>query len=94
MASTDTESRASAHPKAGIDAAEAGSTEGRFTVEARVIEVLEGFGLAHVRASDGSTFGLNSETPGVNIADLREGQLVILRIAPKFNRVLNAQLLE
>lgn len=62
-------------------------------VEGEVLEVLPGYGLAHVRALDGSTYGLNRETPGVSVADLREGQRVRVQVARKFNRVLHAQLI-
>ena len=63
-------------------------------VEGEVLEVLGGYGLAHVRALDGSTYGLNRETPGVSFAELHEGQRVRVEVAPKFSRVLRAQLLE
>lgn len=63
-------------------------------VECEVLEVLGCYGLAHVRAIDGSTYGLSRETPGVRFADLHEGQRVRVEVASKFNRVLRAQLLE
>lgn len=62
-------------------------------VEGEVLEVLVGYGLAHVRALDGVTYGLNRETPGVSFADLREGQRVGVEVTHKFNRVLWAQLI-
>jgi len=62
-------------------------------VDGEVLEVLDDYGLAHVRAQDGATYGLNRETPGVSFTDLREGQRVRLAVAPKFNRVLQAHLL-
>jgi hypothetical protein len=64
-----------------------------FTVEGEVLEVLGDIGLAHVRIRDGSTFGLNRQTPGIQFADLREGQRVRVEVTHKFNRVLHAQLL-
>lgn len=63
-------------------------------VEGEVLEVLGGYGLAHVRALDGFTYGLNRETPGVSFAELHEGQRVRMEVAPKFSRVLRAQLLD
>lgn len=63
-------------------------------VEGEVLEVLSGYGLAHVRAMDGATYGLTRETPGVSFADLHEGQRVRVEVASKFNRVLHAQLLD
>lgn len=64
-----------------------------FTVEAVVLEVLAGYGLAHVRAADGSTFGLTVETPGIHFADVHEGQRVRVEVTRKFSHVLHAQLL-
>lgn len=63
-------------------------------VVGEVLEVLHGYGLAHVRAQDGATYGLNRETPGVSFTGLREGQWVRMAVAPEFNRVLHAHLLE
>lgn len=63
-------------------------------VEGEVLEVLDGYGLAHVLAPDGSLYGLTRETPGVSFADLHEGQRVRVEVVPKFNRVLRAQALE
>lgn len=63
-------------------------------VEGVVQEVLGGYGLAHVRAPDGSLYGLTRETPGVSFADLHEGQRVRVEVVRKFNRVLSAQALE
>lgn len=50
------------------------ATATSFLVEGVVLEVLAGFGLAHLRAADGSTYGLNQQTPGIHFADLRKGQ--------------------
>ena len=69
------------------------TSEAAFTVEGEVVEVLSGYGLAHVRAPDGSLYGLNRETPGVVFKDLHEGQRVLVKIACEFNRVLHAQLI-
>ncbi|MCW5665468.1 MAG: hypothetical protein KIT35_16670 [Piscinibacter sp.] len=78
---------------AGASAAGARTTTS-CVVEGEVVEVLGGYGLAHVRALDGSTYGLTRETPGVSFADLREGQRVRVEVAHKFNRVLRALLIE
>lgn len=53
-----------------------------------VLEVLLGFGLAHVRAFDGSIYGLTRNTPGIRFDDLRVGQPVVIEVADKFARVL------
>jgi len=68
--------------------------EDSVSIECAVYEVLDAYGLAHIRAVDGSTYGLNRDTPGVKFADLREGQRVFVEVTRKFGRVLHAQLLE
>lgn len=69
------------------------SSAAAFTVEGEVVEVLSGYGLAHVRAPDGSLYGLIRETPGVVFTDLHEGQRALVKVACQFNRVLRAQLI-
>ena len=69
------------------------SEAGLLTVEGEVSEVLDGFGLAHVRTSDSSLYVLNRQTPGVLFANLQVGQRVRMNVTLKFNRVLYAQLL-
>lgn len=64
-----------------------------FTVEGVVLEVLAGYGLAHVRAADGSTYGLNQSTPGIDLVELRAGQRVRVEVTRKFGRVVHAMLL-
>lgn len=64
-----------------------------YLVEGEVLEVLGSYGVAHVRAPDGSTFGVNRETPGICFARLHAGQRVRVEVAHKFNRVLHAQLI-
>lgn len=64
-----------------------------FTVEGVVLEVLAGYGLAHVRADDGTTYGLTQSTPGIRFADLRAGQRVRAEVSQKFGRVVRAVLL-
>lgn len=64
-----------------------------FVVEGVVLEVLAGYGLAHLRAADGSTYGLNQWTPGIHLAELREGQRVRAEVTRKFSRVVHAVLL-
>lgn len=62
-----------------------------FTVEGVVFEVLGGYGLAHVRTEDGSVYGLNRATAGIEFSRLHEGQRFRLQVADKFSRVLHAQ---
>lgn len=62
-------------------------------VEGKVVEVLLGMGLAHLRASDGSVYGLRPKTPGVEWRELRAGQRFRCQVTMKFNRVLQAELL-
>jgi len=64
------------------------------TVDGTVLEVLQGFGLAHVRAGDGTTYGLNHQTPGVPFSELVEGRRIRLQVVSKFNRVVHGQLLD
>ena len=65
-----------------------------FTVEGVVLEVLGGYGVAHVRAKNGSVYGLNRQTAGVEFANLHKGQPLRLEIADKFGRVLRAEVLD
>lgn len=65
-----------------------------FTMDGEVVEVLSGYGLAHVRAPDGTLYGLNGETPGICFTDLRVGQHVRVEVASRFGRVLHAQIIE
>jgi len=67
--------------------------EGSLVVEGEVCEVLFGYGLAHVRSSDGSIYGLNRQTPGVPFGMLHVGQRVRIDVTSKFARVLHAQLI-
>ena len=62
-------------------------------VEAEVVEVLEGIGLAHVRTADGRIFGSNDNTAGIEFTALRGGVRVRCRVARKFNRVLSTELI-
>ncbi len=62
-------------------------------VERSVFEVLEGFGLAQLRAADGSVYGVKRDTPGVEFAELREGRRYRCAVTGKFNRVLRAQVI-
>lgn len=85
----DTSARAGRAVSAQDSRADADS----FMVEGEVLDVLDGYGLAHVRAADGSTYGLTRQTPGIQFADVREGQHVRVEVTRKFNRVTHAQLL-
>jgi len=69
------------------------TAEGSLVVEGEVCEVLVGYGLAHVRSSDGSIYGLNRQTPGVPFGMLHVGQRVRIDVTSKFARVLHAQLI-
>jgi len=69
------------------------TAEGSLVVEGEVCEVLVGCGLAHVRSSDGSIYGLNRQTPGVPFGMLHVGQRVRIDVTSKFARVLHAQLI-
>jgi hypothetical protein len=65
-----------------------------FEVDAEVWEVLDTFGLAHVKTSSGDLYGLTRNTPGIIFSDLHEGQKVRCTVNHKFHRVLSAVLLE
>jgi len=72
---------------------DSGTSEGLLVVEGEVCEVLDGYGLAHVRGSDGSIYGLHRQTPGVQFGMLHVGRRVRIDVASKFSRVLHAQLI-
>ena len=78
--------------KSFIGPVDSSNREDLFVVEGEVCEVLDGFGLAHVRSLDGSIYGLNRQTLGVGFETLRVGQRVRLDVTSKFARVLHAQL--
>ena len=62
-------------------------------VNGEVVEMLEGFGLAHVRTCQGQIYGLNRDTPGIEFSQLREGVRVRCKVTAKFHRVVPAQLI-
>jgi hypothetical protein len=62
-------------------------------VEGEVSEVLEGFGLAHVRTADGQIFGLTKSTAGIEFSTLRPGIRVRCTVNQQFNRVVYAELI-
>jgi hypothetical protein len=64
-----------------------------FDVDGEVWEVLENFGLAHVKTSSGDVYGLTRKTPGIIFNDLRDGQKVRCTVTHKFHCVLSAELL-
>ena len=64
-----------------------------FHVECTVLEILPGFGLAHLEASDRSVYTLNRQTPGIHFDDLKVGQRVRVGATSKFRRVWHAVLL-
>lgn len=70
-----------------------GQLSSSFDVEGKVLEVLDTFGLAHVRTETGDTYGLNRQTPGIEFGQLHEGQRVRCTVTEKFHRVLHAELL-
>lgn len=70
------------------------TTAKSFEVEGAVLEVLEDFGLAHIRTGEGTVYGVTRNTPGVEFAALHEGQRLRCEVTQKFHRVLHAELLE
>jgi hypothetical protein len=64
-----------------------------FCVDGEVIEVLTDFGLAHVRTSEGTVYGITRHTPGVVFDKLREGQKIRIQAEKKFSRVSHAELI-
>lgn len=63
-------------------------------VEAEVVEVLIGFGLAHVRTAEDMVYGLTRRTPGIEFDTLRVGQLVRCRVTASLHKVVHAELLK
>lgn len=86
-----------AEASAGTGRAEAAQgpqgTATSYMVEGVVLEVLAGYGLAHLRAADGSTYGLTQGTPGIHFASVCEGQRVRAEVTREFGRVVHATLL-
>lgn len=71
-----------------------GSTvEGDSFVDGVVLEVLAGFGLAHVRSDDGRIFGISRAVVGQALDAIRESQRVRLRVLGRFYRVIEFHLL-
>lgn len=62
-------------------------------IEGEILEVLPGYGLAHVQTAGGQVYGLNKKTPGIDFTELHVGQQVRCVVAPTFNRVLHARLI-
>lgn len=62
-------------------------------VEGQIIEVLEGFGVAHMLTPDGFLYGLNRRTPGVDFRALQVGQRVQASVTRRLHRVLQATLI-
>lgn len=69
------------------------NNQGSTVVDGEVVEVLEGMGLAHVRASDGTVYGINRQTAVVQFAALRPGQHVRCHVTARFHRVLHADVI-
>ena len=57
-------------------------------VACEVLEVLPGYGLAHLKAPDGSIYSLNRQTLGIQLENLQPGQRVLVDVTLKFSRVL------
>lgn len=57
-------------------------------VGTEVVEVLPAFGLAHLRADDGRTLGVNRDTPGVEFDALKVGDRYLCEVAQPFSRVV------
>ena len=64
------------------------------TIEAKVLEVLAGLGMAHLLSEDGTVYGINRQTPGVVFDELRPGQRVRCEVTRRFGRVIHATLVE
>ena len=58
--------------------------------EGEIVEVLTGFGLAHVLSQDGMCYVVNRKTVGINFEALRIGMRVRCIVTEKFSRVLHA----
>jgi hypothetical protein len=76
-----------------LDSASKSAAAAHAVVEGEVYEVMQGFGLAHVRTTRGTIVGLNRATPGIAFDQLHEGQRVRCDVATQFNRVLHAELI-
>ena len=63
------------------------------TVEGKVVEVLPGLGLAHVRTADGQILGITRQTSGVGFNLLRPGQRLRCQVTGRLHRVLHADVL-
>lgn len=81
-------------PDAGRDTDRHGGSDALLNCEGEVVEVLGGFGLAHLRTTNGALFGINRETPGVDFAAIRVGQRFRIVASTRFNRVVRAEVLE
>ena len=64
-----------------------------FEIEGEIVEVLPGYGLAHVQTAEGQVYGLNRTTPGIDFEEIHAGQQVRCVVTLEFNRVLHAWLL-
>lgn len=75
-----------------IPSSQPGAAPNTHLLEGTIFEVLPGFGLAHLLATDGSFLGLNRGTPGVDNFDLLQvGQRWRCTVAEPFSRVTFAR---
>jgi hypothetical protein len=59
-----------------------------------VVEVLDGFGLAHIRTADGALFGINLDTQSVDFAAIRTGMRFCIVASARYNRVVRSKILD
>lgn len=59
-----------------------------------VVEVLDGFGLAHLRTADVALFGINRDTQGVDFSAIRTGMRFRIVASTRYNRVVRAEILD
>ena len=63
------------------------------TVDATVIALIPEYRQAELRAVDGTRFALTEHTPGIALANVREGQHYRCTVTLRFAKVLHAELL-
>ena len=70
------------------------ASDGDEYVDGVVVEVLSGFGLAHVKTNDGRLFGVSRAVIGQQAFEtIYESQLARLRVQRRFARVLSYEAL-
>jgi hypothetical protein len=61
-------------------------------VEARVVALVPEYHQAHLRSSDGYLYSLTEQTPGIDLRNLHEGQVLRCTVTVRAPRVLSAHL--